>query len=136
MYVNDNCRGLDNAYGVWCDTKNVRETRSLLWRLKIFFFVFLRRNLENERKNLENIGTYKIFDSILNCYVCTKDIYEDINSDHVTLKITFFTLDEIFARSERFKVGSIVSLLGFFFWKWCLYNTKYLNAYTTCFKNF
>lgn len=70
-----------------------------------------------KEKNLENIGTYKIFDSILNCYVFTRDIYEDINSDHVILKITFFTLDEIFARSERFKVGSIISLSRFFFWK-------------------
>lgn len=87
----------------------------IITMFKNFFFVFLRRNLENERKNLENIGTYKIFDSILNCYVFTRDIYEDINSDHVTLKITFFTLDEIFARSERFKVGSIISSSRFFF---------------------
>lgn len=96
-------------------TQKCKRNWIIIMTFKNFFFVFLRRNLENERKNLENIGTYKIFDSILNCYVCTKDIYEDINSDHVTLKITFFTLDEIFARSERFKIGSIVSLLGFFF---------------------
>lgn len=67
-----------------------------------------------KEKNLENIGTYKIFDSILNCYVCTRDIYEDINSDHVTLKITFFTLDEIFARSERFKINNFFILDSFF----------------------
>lgn len=95
--------------------KDVREIGSLLRCLRIFFF--WEEIWKMKEKNLENIGTYKIFDSILNCYVCTRDIYEDINSDHVTLKITFFTLDEIFARSERFKVGSIISLFEILFFK-------------------
>lgn len=115
----------------------IKYKRNWIIMFKDFFFVFFWEEIwEMKEKNLENIGTYKIFDSILNCYVYTRDIYEDINSDHVTLKITFFTLDEIFVRSERFKVGSIVSLSGFFIWKWCLYTSKILNIWMHLFQKF
>lgn len=44
-----------------------------------------------------DVPTYQTLDSVLNHLVYTRDIYEHINSDHVSLKITFFIPDGIFA---------------------------------------
>lgn len=45
-------------YMVYDVTQKCKRNWIIIMTFKNFFFVFLRRNLENERKNLENIGTY------------------------------------------------------------------------------